>query len=101
MIEFKRYPHVGDLVSHYAKALNNHDIMALLSTGVKSKKEAYILSRFVLTVIDTMVTDMQNKTLVLGSTDNTSSIPDIDYEISLYLANQGMEDVWNKMCDEE
>lgn len=101
MIEFKRYPHVGDLISHYAKALNNEDIVKLLSSGVKSKEEAYVLSRFLLTVIDNMATDMQENILVLGSTDNTSMIPDIDYEISLYLAHKGMEDVWDKVCNEE
>lgn len=101
MIEFKRYPHVGDLISHYASTQKNEEVIALLTSGVKSRQQAQILSRFVLTVIDLMAIDMQKNVLVLGSIDNTSMIPDIDYEISLYLANKGMEDVWDKVCNEE
>lgn len=48
-----------------------------------------------------MAEDMQENTLVLGSTNHTSMIPDIDYEISLYLAHKVMEDVWEKVCTEE
>ncbi len=101
MIEFKRYPHVGELIKHYANTLNREEVTALLSSGVTSRDEAYILSRFVLTVIDRMALDMKENILVLGSKDNTSMIPDIDYEISLYLANNGMEDIWDKVCSEE
>lgn len=100
MIEFKRYPHVGDLIAHYASVLNDDKASALLESGVKTEEEAYTFSRFILTVIDCMAIDMQKEVPVLGSADNTSMIPDIDYEVSLYLANRGMEDIWNKVCDE-
>lgn len=101
MIEFKRYPHVGELLSYYANALENEDAIILLKNGVKSKEEAYILSRFVIAAIDRMAYDVQENNSVLGSVDNTNMIPDIDYEISLYLANKGMEDVWDQVCNEE
>lgn len=100
MIEFKRYPHVGELISHYASALENGDIVSILNNGAQSGEEAYTLSRFVITVIDRMVLDMQENNLVLGNADNTNIIPDIDYEISLYLANRGM-DVWDQVCNAE
>jgi hypothetical protein len=38
---------------------------------------------------------------VLGSTDNTDTMPDIDYEVSLFLANFGYAEIWNQICDEQ
>ena len=101
MIEFKRYPHVGDLIQHYVKETDNTEITALLENGVRTKEEAYLYSKFILSLIDCMAKDMQNGVSVLGSTDNTSMIPDIDYEVSLYLANKGMEEVWDEVCNED
>jgi hypothetical protein len=101
MIEFKKYPHVRDLILHYANVLNNADVLEILNSGVKNKEEAYLFSRFVLLVIDSMAKDMQDNVMVMGSADNTSMIPDIDYEMSLYLARKGLEDVWDEVCNEE
>ena len=101
MIEFKRYPHVGDLIQHYTKEINDEKIIALFEHGVVTKEDAYSFSRFILSVIDRMAKDMQNNVSVLGSTDNTSMIPDMDYEVSLYLANHGMEDIWDEVCNED
>lgn len=100
MIEFNRYPHVGAIIKHYAKELNNIQIVGLLKTEISSEDEAFMYGKFVLTMIDHIARDMQNDVSVLGSKDNTSMIPDIDYEVSLYLANRGFEEVWDKVCDE-
>lgn len=101
MIEFKRYPHVGEILRYYANALQNEEAINILNDGVKSKEEAYALCRFVISVVDGMASDMQENNPVLGSVDNTNMIPDIDYEISLYLANIGLEDVWDQVCNDE
>ena len=101
MIEFKRYPHVGEILLYYANPLENEEALNILKNGVKSKEDAYVLCRFVISAIDRMACDMQENISVLGSVDNTSMIPDIDYEISLYLANNGLEDVWDQVCNEE
>lgn len=101
MIEFNKHPHIEELITHYANTLNKSDIVTLLSVGVQSKQDAYTLCKFVLKVIDQMAIDMQENKTVLGSTDNTTMIPDIDYEISLYLSNKGLEDIWDEVCNEE
>ena len=100
MIQCNRYPHVRDLIEHYANELNNKKVLELLNSGLKTEEEAYLFSRFVITVIDSMAIDIQNNVSVLGSVDNTSFIPDIDYEVSLYLCEKGMEHVWDNVCNE-
>lgn len=100
MIEFKRFPHVGEIIYHYANSLNDEKILSLINTGVKTRDDAYALSKFVLRVIDCMASDIQQEVAVLGNIDNTSMIPDIDYEVSLYLARKGMEDIWDEVCNE-
>lgn len=40
---------------------------------------------------DQMATDCENNIQVLGRTDNSDMMPDVDYEISLYLSNQGLK----------
>jgi hypothetical protein len=100
MIEFMRFPHVGEIINHYANSLNDKEILSLINTGVKTRDDAYAFSKFVLRVIDCMASDMQKEVVVLGNIDNTSMIPDIDYEVSLYLARKGMEDIWDEVCNE-
>jgi hypothetical protein len=100
VIEFNRYPHVGTIIEHYAKELNNNQMLDLLKTEISSEDGAFMYGRFILTMVDHIARDMQNDVSVLGSKDNTSMIPDIDYEVSLYLANRGFEEVWDNVCDE-
>ena len=100
MIEFNRYPHVLSIIEHYANELKNDSIIKLLKTEVSSNDEAVMFGKFILTVIDCIARDMEKNVAVLGSTDNTGMIPDIDYEMSLYLSDRGFEDVWDKVCDE-
>ena len=49
---------------------------------------------------DQMATDNETGTVVLGRTDNSDIMPDVDYEISLYLSNKGYGEIWEKVCDE-
>ena len=101
MIEFKRYLHVAEIIKHYASSLNDKKALSLIESGIHSRDDAYVFSKFILHVIYSMASDMQNEISVLGSVDNTSMIPDIDYEVSLYLAHKGMDDIWDEVCNEE
>ena len=40
MIKFERYPHINDLLSHYAESLNNQRAEHILENGVSNKQEA-------------------------------------------------------------
>lgn len=100
MIEFSRYPHVKNLIEYYLKTLNRPDISVLMQEGVSSEDDAKKFSKFIWEMLDQMATDIENKTAVLGNVDNSSMIPDIDYEVSLYLAESGFEEIWNRVCDE-
>lgn len=101
MIQFKRYPHVKDLIAHYATAKDETKILSLLHEGVKNKQDATALAQFVWDMVEQMGADSNKGEIVLGRSDNTDTIPDIDYEISLYLAHLGYEEIWNKICDSE
>jgi len=100
MSEFSRYPHVKKLIEYYSEDMNRAEAAELLESGVKTTEEAEIFSRFIWAMLDQMSTDEENNKRVLGSTDNSSMIPDIDYEVSLFLSNSGFEAVWDKVCDE-
>ena len=100
MIEFLRYPHVGTLILHYANQLNETAILEIINFGVSSKNEAEDFSRFIWRMLDQMAIDIEQNKEVLGNVDNSSMIPDIDYEVSLYLADRGFGPIWDDVCDE-
>lgn len=100
MINFRRYPHVKSLIEHYSKALNEADILELLNSEILTEIQAEQFSIFIWRMLDQMAIDIENEKLVLGSIDNSSMIPDIDYEVSLYLAEKGFDQIWERVCDE-
>lgn len=100
MIEFSRYPHVGKLFRHYAKLHGNSGVTSILNTSIKDKNDAEKLCRFAIFVVDCIASDMESQVSVLGSKDNTSVIPDIDYEVNLITANAGHECIWDDVCGE-
>lgn len=101
MIHFNRYPHVKDLIVHYATTMDETSILSMLEHGVNSENDAALFSQFVWKMVDQIGTDSERGTKVLGSTDNTDTMPDIDYEVSLFLANFGYAEIWDKTCDEQ
>lgn len=101
MIHFNRYPHVKDLIVHYATNMNETNVLSIIEHGVRSEHEATLFSQFVWKMVDQIGADSESGTKVLGSTDNTDTIPDIDYEVSLFLANFGHAEIWDKTCDEQ
>jgi hypothetical protein len=93
--DFKRYSHVRALIEHYGEKSGNAEILNMLQKDSASKEEAYKFGRFIVSMIDAMASDMQNGVVVLRGVDNTEMIPDIDYEVSLFLANRGWGGVWD------
>ena len=101
MISFTRYPHVRDLLIHYAKNLNFNEIIQILDTRVENELDAEKLSRFIWSVADKMSEDCNSGVLVLGRKDNSDMLPDVEYEVTLYLSGLGFEQVWDRVSDEE
>jgi hypothetical protein len=97
----KRYPHVYDLIAHYATKLNEPSILYMLEQGIKSEQEAIKFAQFIWQMVGQMGTDSEEGVSVFGRTDNTDTVPDIDYEISLHLANLGYAEIWDKICDDQ
>ncbi len=101
MNSLSRYPHVKDLIVHYAKNMNDTNVLSIIEHGVRSEDEAILFAQFVWKMVDHIGTDSERGTKVLGSTDNTDTMPDIDYEVSLFLANFGYAEIWDKICDDQ
>jgi hypothetical protein len=100
MITFKRYPHVKDLIIHYATTLDADDVLKMMDAGISDPQEAETFAKFIWRMVDQMAIDNENNTTVLGQTDNSDMMPDLDYEISLYFSNSGYEEIWEKSFDE-
>lgn len=100
MIQFSRYPHVKDLLEHYANDLAQQDIKSILNTGIQSEQEADLLCRFVWKMLDKMEEDEENNIAVLGSVDNSDMIPDISYEMTKLMKDVGFYRVWESVFDE-
>jgi hypothetical protein len=98
--DFKRYPHVRALIEHYAGQAKSSDMLNMLKMDSFSKEDAYRFGRFIVSMIDAMAADMQSGVAVLGGVDNTEMIPDIDYEVRLFLDDRGWDGVWDEICDE-
>lgn len=99
MIKFERYPHVNDLLKHYAVALNNEDATSILKSGFTNAQESRDFSKFVWQVVDAMHYDEENEVLVLGSTNNIEMIPDLEYEVSSYMRSSGFYNVWLEVSE--
>lgn len=100
MIIFNIYPHVRDLIIHYANFLHENQIINLMNSDITNTAEATALAKFIWRMADQIAIDNENNTVVLGRTDNSDIMPDVDYEISLYLGNKGYGNIWDKVCDE-
>lgn len=101
MIIFKRYPHVRDLIIHYATLLQDNQILNIMKNDVINAVDATALAKFIWKMADEMAKDNENNVVVLGSTENSDMMPDVDYEISLLLSNKGYGEIWDQVCDED
>ena len=101
MIAFKRYPHINDLIEHYQKVLNRPDIEAIITQGIQSKDGAETLSQFIWQMVEAVNEDEEEQVEVLGSTDNTEMLPDLNYEITKLMKETGYYAVWLEVSNEE
>ena len=100
-IQFERYHHVNDLLRYYASEKGRDDVLGLLDSGVESRKDAEVLSRFVWTVAELVTEDEEKGRVVLGSSDNTEMLQDFSYEMTKYMREVGYYSVWKRISDEE
>ena len=101
MISFKKYSHVKDLISYYAADMGKNKISQILMNGIKNSSEAEIMSKFIWLMADKMSDDCNAEKNVLGRTDNSDMLPDVEYEITLLMDNAGYIEVWDRISDEE
>ena len=94
MILTLRYPHVRELVFHYATKLADTAVLKILDTGVNSPADAEHLSYFIWRMIEEMGKDREAGVPVLGGIDNTSMGPDIAYEMDNLMQANGFGDIW-------
>ncbi|WP_444935132.1 hypothetical protein [Microbulbifer sp. JTAC008] len=100
MILTVRYPHVRDLVQHYANTLEDKRSIKILQTGLKSEDDAVHFGHFIWKMIDRMSEDREKGVEVLGGTDNTSMLPDVAYELDLLMAENGYTKIWEEISDQ-
>ena len=100
MILRVRYPHVRELVHHYANHLSDRRILHILEVGLSSQYDAKHLSYFVWKMIDSMAEDRENGIEVLGAKDNTSMVADVSYEIDVLMSDCGYSQIWEDISDQ-
>lgn len=100
MTHFSRYPHVRDLIVHYANFFSQDEIFQQLEHGVKTSQEAEKLSVFIWRMVDQMREDSEANVVVLGSTDNSEMLQDVYYEISNFMSDCGFESIWERVSEE-
>lgn len=101
MIVFSRYPHINDLVSHYISTLKKDDVAQIMSDGISSEEDAVIFSKFIWQMVEAINEDEENGVVVLGSTDNTEMLPDVNYEITKLMKSIGYYSVWESVSKDE
>lgn len=101
MVKFERYPHVNDLINHYITALNRPDIKEIMARGLLNNSRAEIFSRFIWNMVEAINEDEENNITVMGSTDNTEMLPDLSYEITKLMKDNGFFSIWESISKDE
>lgn len=97
---FSRYPHVKDLIIHYATFFSEYEVLQQQELGVKTPQEAEQFSLFIWKMVDQVHNDSESNVVVLGSADNSEMLQDVYYEISSFMADCGFESVWERVSEE-
>lgn len=100
MILTLRYPHVRDLVQHYANRKNDTKVLNIVNNGLSSEEDARHLGHFIWNMLDSMAEDREQGIVVLGGTDNTQMAPDISYEMDALMHASGYGKIWEDISDE-
>jgi len=101
MIQFKRYPHIADLLEHYIEQKKRADIGDIYKSGITTEKDAELFCAFIWNVVENIHSDSESESVVLGSTDNTDMLPDLAYEISTQMKQAGYFYIWEKTLDHQ
>lgn len=101
MVKFDRYPHVNDLVDHYARTLGRDDVAEIIASGIQSSEDAAVFCKFIWQMVGAIYEDEEKKVSVFGSIDNTEMLPDISYEITKLMKSNGFFAVWESVSREE
>lgn len=99
MIKFERYQHINDLFQHYLGEADNKAVADLMKFGIRSSEDAEAFSEFVWSMVERINQDEEEGRVVLGSTDNTEMLPDLNYEVSKYLRSVGFYSVWVRVSE--
>lgn len=99
MIKFERYQHINDLFQHYLDEADDKTVAGLMKSGVRSSEDAEAFSEFVWAMVARINHDEAEGKVVLGSTDNTEMLPDLNYEVSKYLRSIGFYSVWERVSE--
>jgi len=100
MILTTRYPHVRELVFHYATKLADLAVLKILDSGVNSPADAEHLSYFIWRMIGAMEQDREDNISILGGTDNSSMATDIAYEMGALMDASGFGAIWKKISED-
>lgn len=101
MVKFNRYPHVNDLLNHYAHCLEREDITKIIASEISSSEQAKIFAQFIWQMVEAINEDEENNITVLGRTDNTEMLPDISYEVTKLMKDNGYYSVWESVSRDE
>jgi len=101
MIQFKRYPHIADLLEHYLEQKKRSDIDDIYKNGIKTEKDAELFCAFVWNVVENIHSDSESEYVVLGNTDNTYMLPDLAYEITNHMKSTDYYTIWERTLNEQ
>ena len=99
MIEFKRYPHINDLIQHYISEYGKDNISDIINHGVRNEEDANEFAHFIWEMVEMIHDDEEQGKEVLSSQDNTDMLPDLSYEVTKYMKDVGFFAVWEKVSD--
>ena len=75
--------------------------MITISQEGSNESDTDKLSIFIWKMADKMSEDSNEGKLVSGEKDNTEMLPDVEYELTLYLSDRGYIEIWDRISDEE
>ncbi|AQT60352.1 hypothetical protein CBP51_05265 [Cellvibrio mixtus] len=101
MIQFKRYPHIADLLEYYIESKKRNDISEIYRNGIKNETDAEVFCKFIWDVVESIHSDSELEILVLGNTDNTDMLPDLAYEITNQMKQTGYYSIWEATLDQQ
>jgi hypothetical protein len=100
MILSERYPHVIELVKHYAQQMADETTLSVLINGIRSEQEAKDFSLFIWRMVDRIHLDMESSVEVLGNLDNRSMLRDLSYEMDVFMEGSGYLETWEQVSED-